>query len=282
MKSFRLVDPSNGAVTEFSKLGLGLSQVGSFGNPSSPSEMRRLMRGALDLGVTVFDTADIYGQGDSERELGMALAGRRDEAFVVTKFGKGFSTAMRLARPFKPVIKPLLALRSQGAGSAITARREDHMREDFSPLHLRRAIDASLKRLRFNHVDALLLHSPPRSVLEDPATGDCLAAIKASGKARHVGASLDHWDELAPALTLSALSVLQLPIDMILQASGSPLGEQIAARGIAVLAREVIRLQPGLPPVDAVAQAAARPDIACVIAGTRQPAHLAALARACA
>src|ERR1700754_2140628 len=66
-------------------LGLGCSRIGSLGNPSPMHEIRALLERSLDLGVNLFDTADIYGQGDSEREIGRLLAGRRDRAFVVTK-----------------------------------------------------------------------------------------------------------------------------------------------------------------------------------------------------
>ncbi len=103
-----------------SRLGLGCSQVGSFGNPASLAQSRALIRQALDLGVNHFDTADIYGQGDSERAIGQAIQGRRGEAFVVTKFGKRFSAKMRLLRPLKPLIKPLL--RTRGAPSCCTDR----------------------------------------------------------------------------------------------------------------------------------------------------------------
>ena len=59
---------------------------------------RRMLAAALDLGINVFDTADAYGQGDSERELGRALRGRRGDAFVVTKLGALLSRRVRNGR----------------------------------------------------------------------------------------------------------------------------------------------------------------------------------------
>ena len=56
-------------------LGLGCSRIGSLGNPAPMRDMRALLERALELGVNLFDTADIYGQGDSEREIGRLLAG---------------------------------------------------------------------------------------------------------------------------------------------------------------------------------------------------------------
>jgi aryl-alcohol dehydrogenase-like predicted oxidoreductase len=154
------------------------------------------------------------------------------------------------------------------------------MRENFSPAWLKRALDASLSRLRFDHVDAVLLHSPPVEVFGDPEVAELFAALKASGKATHFGASCDDWADLEAALGIPGLTILQLPLDVIARAAETGLGAQIAERRIAVFAREVIRLRPDLSPVEAVASAAAQPDIACVVAGTSRPAHLHELARA--
>jgi len=282
MRMSPIIDPVSGEQRLISRLALGCSRVGSFGNPATPAQSRTLIRAALDLGVNVFDTADIYGQGDSEREIGRALKGRRDEAFVVTKFGKTFSAKMRLVRPFKPLIKPLLALRGSGGGGAVTAQRDAVMREDFSAAHLRAAFEASLRRLGMDHVDAILLHGPQVDIYADPEVVDLLSTLRREGKARHFGASCDHWDEIHAALALPQLTMLQLPHDLIERASRDEVGRVIARRGVAVMAREVIRLQPTLSPVMAFAAAAARTDVAMVVAGTGRLDHLVELAKVCA
>ena len=114
MRTGAFRDPDTGAMVSVSKLGLGCSTVGSFNNPAPLSQIRGVLAQALDLGVSVFDTADIYGQGDSEREIGRSLRGRREKAFVITKFGKLFSAKMRLLAPFKPVLKPILTAMAAG------------------------------------------------------------------------------------------------------------------------------------------------------------------------
>ena len=141
-------------------LGLGCSRIGSLGNPVPMRDMRRLLERSLELGVNLFDTADIYGQGDSEREIGRLIAGRRDKAFVVTKCGKKFSRKMQLMRSLKPILKPLLG-RAGSARKAVVGQRDANLATDFSPAHITSALDASLRRLGTDHVDALLLHSPP-------------------------------------------------------------------------------------------------------------------------
>ena len=146
--------------TAWPVLGLGCSRIGSLGNPVPMRDIRALLERSLDLGVNLLDTADIYGQGDSEREIGRLLAGRRDRAFVVTKVGKLFSRKMRLMRPLKPLLKPLLA-RVKSAKGAVVGQRDANLATDFSPEHITAAAEDSLRRLGFDSVDALLLHSPP-------------------------------------------------------------------------------------------------------------------------
>jgi aryl-alcohol dehydrogenase-like predicted oxidoreductase len=259
--------------TRLPLLGLGCSRIGSFNNKVPMPEIRRTLERAMELGVTLFDTADVYGQGDSEREIGKFLAGRREKAFVVTKVGKLFSTKMRLMRPFKPILKPLLA-RSKGGREAVTGRRDANMATDFSPRHIIAAVDSSLKRLRFEHVDGLLLHSPPAEAAGSLAAGETMAALKRAGKVRHFGISCDDMASLEAALGVPGVDLLELPLDVIDAAEASGLSKAIAQRSIGVLAREVIRFQPTLAPSDAVARAAGREGVTSVILGTSRIPHL--------
>src|SRR5688500_14762754 len=126
--------------TAWPVLGLGCSRIGSLGNPVPMRDIRALLERSLDLGVNLLDTADIYGQGDSEREIGRLLAGRRDRAFVVTKVGKLFSRKMRLMRPLKPLLKPLLA-KVRSAKGAVVGQRDANLATDFSPEHITAAAE---------------------------------------------------------------------------------------------------------------------------------------------
>ena len=268
------------AEPRLSPLGLGCARVGSFNNPQSLAECRDLIARAIALGVTSIDTANIYGQGDSETQIGLALKGRRDAAFVITKTGKAFSAKMKLLRPFKPLLRQLLAARGQreaAQDSAVTARRATEMREDWAPASFRKSLEESLRRLQMSYVDALLLHSPPPSVAGDPAIGDALVALRVAGKLRHFGVSCDNAETMVAALTMKGLTMLQLPWDVIAgidTASANAIREQ----GIMVLAREVIRLQPTLGPEEAVRDAMDHPLVSCALVGTTSRAHLQALA----
>ena len=72
---------------EVSAIGLGCLSMAGFYGPSEEREAVRTIQRALDLGVTLLDTADMYGAGANERFVGKAIAARRDDAVVATKFG---------------------------------------------------------------------------------------------------------------------------------------------------------------------------------------------------
>jgi aryl-alcohol dehydrogenase-like predicted oxidoreductase len=155
---------------QVSALGLGCWAIGgpwtSNGMPAGWGEVDddesiRAIRRALELGVTLFDTADVYGCGHSERVLGRALAGRRDEAVIVTKVGNVFDEQMRTA-----------------GGS------------DVSPSYLRRACDASLRRLGTDRIDVYLIHDGIAGPEEVPAVIEVLEELVEAGKLRWYGSSM--------------------------------------------------------------------------------------------
>ncbi len=262
-------------VSVVSRLGLGGSKFGSFANPAPAADSERLVRAALDLGVTVLDTASIYGQGDSERIIGRAIAARRDAAFVVTKGGQTFSAKYRLLRTAKPVIRAVLARRG-GAANVVTASRGDAVRADWRPRAIIASLEGSLKRLRTDRVEAFLLHSPPAHVAADADLALALVAARGAGKALRIGVSCDDLATLDAALDQPGYDVLELPWDVL--ATLGRRAEVIAKRGHLVIAREVVTLQPTLTPAQAVARAIAHPSVDCTVVGTGRPEHLRALA----
>jgi aryl-alcohol dehydrogenase-like predicted oxidoreductase len=264
-----LVQSSNKTL---SAIGLGCSRIGSFNSPLSRSDIRSLLAAAFDSGVSVFDTADVYGQGDSERELGRFLAGhRREAAFVITKGGKLFSRKMRLLRPFKPLLKPLLA---QGGRKTISDRRTDEISEDFSSAHIVRAVEGSLRRLRADKLDGFLLHSPPASVVSNPSIWETIVRLRDSGKIASFGVSCDTEDVLEASLRVPELTLLELPYNVLVAMDNSDNGREIARRQIVVLAREVIRCQPGIEPDKAIQNAASMRLVSTVIIGTSKIQNL--------
>ena len=144
---------------EVSAIGLGCMGMAAFyGQPSDEGQATAVIHRALDLGVTFFDTAEMYGPHTNELQLGKALAGRRDKAFVATKFGIGYNAER----------------------TALTV--------DGSPANVRRAIEGSLKRLGMDHVDLYYLHRvDPNTPIED--TVGAMAELVKEGKVRFLGLS---------------------------------------------------------------------------------------------
>ena len=156
--------------------GLAVSVVGlgcnSFGRRIDRAQVQSVVDTAIDCGITLFDTADIYGDpsGASEELLGAALKanGRRDEVLIATKFGK-----------------PMGGGRSAGGAQVTTG---PDWEDRGSRRYIMRAIEASLRRLGTDHVDLYQMHEP------DPATpiAETLAALDdlvRAGKVRYLGSS---------------------------------------------------------------------------------------------
>jgi aryl-alcohol dehydrogenase-like predicted oxidoreductase len=128
-------------------------------------ESIRALRRALDLGVTFFDTADVYGCGHSEHVLGQALAGVRDRVVIATKFGSTFDEGTRQA-----------------------------IGQDASPGYVRQACEASLRRLNTDHIDLYQFHLGGCDPVAAVAVRDVLEELVAAGKIRCYGWSTDDPD----------------------------------------------------------------------------------------
>jgi aryl-alcohol dehydrogenase-like predicted oxidoreductase len=138
---------------EVSVVGLGTN---NFGPRIDFEQTRAVIDAALEHGVTLFDTADVYGQGTSEEFIGRALEGRRDRVLIATKFGKPMD-----ARPDE----------SRGR-----------------PDYIRWAIEGSLRRLRTDHVDVFQMHDPDPTTPIDETLGT-LHELVDEGKVRAIGSS---------------------------------------------------------------------------------------------
>jgi len=155
-----------------SALGLGCWAIGGpfwrgenpvgWGQVDDVESLRAIQR-ALDLGITFFDTADVYGCGHSERLLGQALAGKRDKVVIASKFGNIFDEQTR----------------------HITG-------EDASPTYIRQACEASLRRLNTDYIDLYQLHLGNYDLVKAVEVRETLEALVAEGKIRAYGWSTDN------------------------------------------------------------------------------------------
>jgi aryl-alcohol dehydrogenase-like predicted oxidoreductase len=151
-----------------SEVGFGLWTIstGWWGN-FTEGEAIALMHKAFDLGMTLFDAADTYGNGLSEELIAKAFPKQRDEIVIATKVGYDFVHHGE----------------SRGRG-----QRE--IPQDFSPEAIERAADAALKRLKTDHIDLLQLHNIRMEQIYDDALWKTLEKLKGSGKVRYYGIAL--------------------------------------------------------------------------------------------
>ena len=141
-----------------SSLGLGCMGMSEFYGARNDAESLNVIHRALDLGVTLLDTADMYGAGHNEELVGQALKGRRDGVVVATKFGH--------------------MLGPKGERLGINGR----------PDHVRRAVDASLKRLGLETIDLLYQHRVDVNVPIEDTVGE-MSRLVERGKLRFLGLS---------------------------------------------------------------------------------------------
>src|ERR1700730_3959974 len=142
-----------------SEIGFGGSRIGGiFAEKHSSKEALNVLRKALDSGITFYDTADMYAQGESEALIGKAFRDRRDQVVLATKGGYCLPTQRKLMARIKPLVRPivrLLGLKRTKLPSGVFGT----LSQDFSPSHLTQALEASLKRLHTDYIDLYQLHS---------------------------------------------------------------------------------------------------------------------------
>jgi aryl-alcohol dehydrogenase-like predicted oxidoreductase len=155
---------------------MGMSQI--YG-PADETESLATIARALELGVTFLDTADVYGLGHNEELVGRAVAGRRDDVVLATKFG-------------------------------IVRRPDDNNFRALNgrPEYVRSACDASLQRLGVDHIDLYYQHrADPNVPIED--TVGAMAELVDAGKVRHLGLSEAATDTIRRAHAVHPISALQ-------------------------------------------------------------------------
>ena len=168
---------------EVAAVGFGCMGMSEFYGASDEAASLDLLQYAIDIGVTFWDTADMYGVGANERLVGRALRGRRDQVVLATKFG--------------------------------VVRGEDDSFRGFNgtPDYVRSACDASLQRLGVDHIDLYYQHRvDPQVPIED--TVGAMAGLVKAGKVRFLGLSEAGASTLRRASTVHPISALQSELSL--------------------------------------------------------------------
>src|SRR3984957_3419875 len=163
---------------EVSAIGLGCMGMSDFYGPSDEATNLGVLNAALDIGINFLDTADMYGVGANERLLGKVLKSRRNQVVLASKFG--------------------IVRGPDGAVLGING----------TPEYVRAACDASLERLRVDHIDLYYQHRvDPRVAIEE--TVGAMAELVKAGKVRHLGLSEASANTIRRAAQVHPIAALQ-------------------------------------------------------------------------
>jgi aryl-alcohol dehydrogenase-like predicted oxidoreductase len=188
---------------DVSVIGLGCWQLGADWGEVSDDTAAQILEAAYESGVTFFDTADVYGDGRSERAIG-AFRTRHPEVFVATKMGR---------------------------------RADPHTTDAYTVDAFRTWTDRSRENLGVDTLDLVQLHCPPSAVFADPATYDALDVLVGEGRVAHWGVSVETSDEALEALTHPGISSIQIVVNLFRRKPLELVTQAAADAGVGIIAR---------------------------------------------
>jgi aryl-alcohol dehydrogenase-like predicted oxidoreductase len=199
--NYRLLGRTGMKVSEVS---FGAWAIGSSWGPVDDRQSLAALHKAVDLGVNLFDTADVYGNGRSERLIGQLLRDRSETLYVATKAGR---------------------------------RLSPHVAEKYTPVALRKFVEESLKRLRVEALDLLQLHCPPTAVYYTPEVFEALDLMVKAGKLKNYGVSVEKAEEAPKAIEYPGVKTVQIIFNMFRERPAELFFREARSRWIGVIAR---------------------------------------------
>ena len=176
---------------------------GTWGNVDDQESLAALHR-ALDGGVNFFDTADVYGDGHSERLLARLRKERKEKFYIATKAGR---------------------------------RLDPHTADGYNRQNLTAFIERSLKNLEMDAIDLLQLHCPPMEVFYRPEVFGILDDLMKAGKLRHYGVSVEKVEEALKAIEFPGVQTIQLIFNIFRQRPSELFFPEAQRRRVGILAR---------------------------------------------
>lgn len=187
-----------------SELSFGTWGIGGEWGKTNDEEALRALDRAMDEGVNFFDTADVYGDGHSERLLAKATKGKESEIHIATKFCR--------------------------AGDI-------HDPKNYSMESVTKYCEDSLKRLNREQIDLFQIHCPPFEILKEGTVFEALDRLKEQGKIRYYGVSVETVEEGLFCLEQPNVSTLQVIFNIFRQKPLQKLFPQAKEKGVGILAR---------------------------------------------
>ena len=197
-----------------SAIGYGAMVLEGYYGSADEDEAIATLRHALDTGTSFIDTADAYGNGHNESLIARAVAARREEAFIATKFGIVFETGWQ--------------------GTEVPTGWGFSLNVNGTPDYVRQALNSSLERLGVEHIDLWYLHYPdPATPIED-TVGAMAGAVK-EGKARFLGLSNVNADQVRRAHSVHPIAAVQYEYSLWRREAETQLLPTLRELGIALV-----------------------------------------------
>jgi len=220
-----------------SAVGIGCARLGGVFSVLSRADTVRLVADAVERGISFFDTADMYSQGESETLLGEALAAHRHRVVIATKVGYTLPAQGRAVARVKPLLRPLLK-RLGVRRSMVPAAARGALAQNFSSDYILEAAHRSLKRLRTDYIDVYQLHSPPSDVLSSGDFLEPLEKLRRQGKVRCYGVACQNVADALMCLRYPELATVQVAINLLDQEGIASTLAAARAAELGVIARQ--------------------------------------------
>jgi aryl-alcohol dehydrogenase-like predicted oxidoreductase len=201
-----------------SVIGVGCNQMGDVASMTEYRESEAMLKEALERGVNLFDTADIYGGGASERILGKVFQGQRHRVILCSKAGMKINVANRTARWFAPRAARRFLRRWKSIHAKDKTASKALSGRNFKPSYIAASIEKSLSRLGTDYLDLFLLHGPAREVSVNCDLFEALNRVKERGLIRYYGVSVS-----SSSSSEDAVAFLQAPGVSVIQLQRNPI-----------------------------------------------------------
>lgn len=188
-----------------SEIALGTWQIGGdWGKKLSLEDGKKLVHEAIDEGVNFIDTADVYGMGVSEKAVAEVVKSRKEEIFVATKCGRKISP---------------------------------HNNENYTPAALRKYVEDSLKNMQIETLDLIQLHCPPHEVYYRSEIFELFDRLKAEGKIRNLGVSVEKAEEAMKAIEFENVATVQIIFNIFRQRPADLFFDLAKKKNIGIIVR---------------------------------------------
>ncbi|GAB4028131.1 aldo/keto reductase [Spirosoma gilvum] len=188
-----------------SEISLGTWQVGGkWGDPFSHDNADQILNAAVDAGINFIDTADVYGDGESEKAVGRLVRSRSERIYVATKCGR---------------------------------RLQPHTNEAYQPAALRKFVEDSLQNMGLDTLDLIQLHCPPTEVYYRPEIFELFDRLKDEGKIQHLGVSVEKVEEGLKAIEFPNVTTVQIIFNMFRQRPAELFFQEASRRNIGIIVR---------------------------------------------